>query len=141
MGLRAALGQPMSTAAACQVGQGGEPDSEAQDVVATWKGNPVRQRNSQWNRQFLANLAIRVVQRFRDEEAQLRETRSLGLADRRRANRRIALQLQDLMAAVEQGLEVTADIQTFLDTWLLHQPQPPTWRARGNDPGSQGWAR
>jgi hypothetical protein len=97
--------------------------------AASWEAYPICQKNAQWNRQFLVNFAIHLVQQFRFEEAQLKKTRSPHLAGCCLENHRLVLHLRNLMTAVDQGLEVTGDIHAFLETWRSRQEQLPIWTA------------
>lgn len=69
------------------------------------------------HRQFLANLAWDLVQRFRREEAELHREHPRLLAHRRQENRALIQALRELMAKAELGLEVSAGIRHFLGQW------------------------
>jgi hemerythrin len=97
--------------------------------AVAWAGNPVCPKDAQGNRQFLAHFAIHLVQQFRFEEAQLKAAKSPRLANHRQANHRLALQLRNLMTAVDRGLDVTSDIRAFLEAWRRHQERVPVWTA------------
>ena len=130
MGSTATMGPSLVSFMPRQDGVESKPDLlELKLEVMVWERNPICQKNAHLNRQFLASFAINLVQRFRVEEAQLKQAKSPALANRRKANRHLALRLRNLMAAADQCLDVTGDIQTFLEAWRLHQEQVPVWQA------------
>lgn len=128
MGANGAMGHSAAAGEPRQEGCEPKADLHAMHLEAvSWEGHPVGQKTAQRNRQFLANFAIYLVQQFRLEEAQLKMAKSPCLASHRLENRRLALRLRDLMAAVDQGLEVTSDISAFLGAWRFRQ-EMPVWR-------------
>lgn len=100
---------------------GGLPEEPLKRVAETWYTSPALQKDPQWNRQFVAQFAVFLVQQFRAEEEQLLRARAPQRARLRSENQRLVLYLRDLLADLELGLEVTPRIQQFLDAWWVRQ--------------------
>jgi len=129
MGVQEALGRgpmgagPFAGSWSCRV-LDGDVDGLAEKATA-WEACPDIQRDTFWNRQFLANFTFDLVQIFVAEERRLRQARSPLLAERRRQNHSLAQELRDLMRRADQGLEITEGIRAFLSGWRRHQEQSP----------------
>ena len=95
------------------------------ETAASWDACPAFQKDPQRNRRFLATFAVYLVQQFMSEEGRLKRDKSPTLASCRRENRRLALQLRDLMSEADRGLEVTSGIRAFLRAWRFHQERMP----------------
>jgi hypothetical protein len=110
-------------------------------AVASWQGGAVADRQS--DLRFLSTFAVYLVQHFRAEEARLDRAKAPDRAWRRSEHHRLVRQLQNLMADLELGREVTGDIYAFLDAWstqlesrsLGGEVRPPVGYPR---PGSRG---
>ena len=85
--------------------------------AASWLARGGRPVDPTRNGQFLALFALYLVRQFRTEEALLRQGKAQDLKRRCLENHRLALQLRDLMADLEQSLDGTAEIRTFLQAW------------------------
>lgn len=96
-----------------------------QQKATSWSACPDAQSDTLRNRQFLANLALDLVQIFLVEERHLRRAHSRLLADRRRQNHGLAQELRDLMRRADQGLDIAEGIRQFLSDWRQHQEQSP----------------
>ena len=100
---------------------GWSPEEPLKRAAELWYTSPALQKDPHWNRQFVAQFAVFLVQQFRTEEEQLFRARAPQRERLQRENRQLVLHLRDLLADLERGLEVTPRIQQFLDAWWEHQ--------------------
>ena len=72
-------------------------------------------------RQFLALLAVELVQRFRAEEASLRSNSDEALKVCRMENHRMARQIMTLIRRADLGLAIEPSLRALLKAWRRHQ--------------------
>lgn len=87
-------------------------------AAASWREGA--SADGQSDLRFLSTFSVYLVQHFRAEEARLDRVKAPDRAWRRNEHHRLVRQLQNLMADLELGREVTGDIYAFLDAWSAH---------------------